>query len=126
MQKSQVSAVGNTGDTVKTLIDTVTLIASARKITGFSCSLGGAGLTTLENISGIVELESSDFPSLMPQQYVLDTTQVLTNGVASISPRVWPMDIPCKGQERIAIYVTMDRTMAINPTARALFLLEAD
>jgi hypothetical protein len=126
MQKSQVSAVGNTGDTVKTLIDTVTLIAGARKIVGFSCSIGGAGLTTLENISGMVELESSDFGSLMPQQYVLDTVFVLTNGVAMLSPRIWPMDIPCKGQEHIAVYVTMDRTMAINPTARAQFILEAD
>lgn len=125
MQKSQVSLSTASGDTVKTLVDTVTLIASAKKIIGFAVSiLGGAGATTLENVSGIVELESSDFPSFMPQQYLLDQVLVLANGVTSLSPRVWPMNIPCHGQERIAIYVTMDITLAINPRCRVQFILE--
>jgi hypothetical protein len=125
MLKSQVSASTATGDTVKTLIDTVTLIAGAKKIVGFAVSiLGGLGMTTLENVTGIVELESSDFPNFMPQQYILDQVSLTGTGMAALSPKVWPMNIPCKGQERIAIYVTMDVTLAINPRARAQFIID--
>ncbi len=125
MLKSQVSASTATGDTVKTLVDTLTLIAGARKIVGLGISiLGGAGMTTLESISGIVELESSDFDNFSPQQYLTDQAVAVTSGMAALSPKIYPMNIKCKGQERISIYVTMDITLAINPRCRVMFIID--
>lgn len=125
MLKSIVSASTATGDTVKTLIDTVTLPAQTKRIVGFGMTiLGGAGMTTLENVTGIVELESSDYPNFAPQQYLLDQVGLTGTGMAALSPRIYPMNIPCKGQEKISVYVTMDLTLAINPKARAMFILD--
>jgi len=118
MQHCQCSASTATGDTVKTSIGDITLTAKARRIVGFGAyATGGAGNTTLENVSGILEVESSDI-SIAPQVYPLDTISLTGTGMAALSPRVWPANIPVSGGEVLTGYVTLDLAQTINPSAR--------
>lgn len=124
MRHSQVSAVVAAGDTVKTSIGSITLTAKARRIVGLGgYAVGGAGLTTLENVTGILEFESSDL-SIAPQQYPLDCVALVTQGVGAFSPRVWPMDIPVSGGEVLTAYVTMDMAQTIGNTCRWFVITE--
>lgn len=116
--KMQVSASTASSDTTKTLIDTITVPKDVKRIVGiWAHCLGGAGLTTLENITGIVELESEDF-NLQPCQIPLDCLAIVGTGVALISPRVWPVDIKVSGGERVKGYVTIDMALTVNNKAR--------
>lgn len=108
MDHAQVSALTATGDTVKTIIDTVTVPSGAKRIKGIWCyAVAGDTLTSGEVASGIVEFESVDI-NIAPLQLPLDIVDILTSGAVAMNPRIMPVDIPVKGQERISGYVTMD------------------
>lgn len=124
MRFSQVGASTATGDTTKTSIGTITITSKARRIIGIIAhALGGAGNTTLENLTGILEIESSDL-DVAPQQYILDCNSITGTGMAAISPRVWPADIVCAGKEILTGYITLDLAQTINPSARWGLLTE--
>lgn len=108
MRHYQASSATATGDTTKTLIDTITIPASATKIVGiWGYALAAATPTSGEIVSGLLELESPD-AALQPFQLPLDITAYLTSGATSFSPRVWPVNIPVSGSSRISGYMTMD------------------
>lgn|SRR5574343_309851 len=121
------SALGTTGDTVKTKIDDTTLPANAKKITGIAVTaLGGATMTTGETPMGIVDLESNDFPeSLMPLQIPTAAASILTSGAVALEPRFIPVNIPCKGQEKISSYITMQMAQTGALTARVWYMYES-
>jgi hypothetical protein len=125
MRHCQCSASTATGDTTKTSIGSITLTAKAKKIVGFGAyATGGAGNTTLENVSGILDVESSDL-SIAPQQYPLDTVSLTGTGMATLTPRIWAVDIPCGGGEVLTGYVTLDLAQTINPSARWFVITES-
>lgn len=109
MQHAQASAATATGDTTKTLIDTITLPSSAKKISGLWCyACGAAIITSGEPISGIVEFESPDV-GIQPMQLPLDIVDALTSGAVAFNPRILPCNIPLSSAaSRISAYVTMD------------------
>lgn len=104
----QTSDATATGDTTKTLIDTLTVPKRASRIVGISgYAAGAATLTTGEPITGVLELESDDI-DLKPMKIPLGVIDVLTSGALAYEPRVWPVDIPVGGYEKISGYMTMD------------------
>jgi len=121
--KAQVSALTSLGDTVKTLVDTITVPGGVQAIIGiWGYATGGAGLTTLENVTGILELESDDLP-LTPLQIPLDIVVVLTSGVAAFSPRIWAITIPVTpGVSKIKGYMTMDMAITVANKGRFGFI----
>lgn len=120
--KAQCSTKTACGDTTKTLIDTITVPQTVKAIIGFwAYAMGGAGMTTLENVSGIVELESDDLP-LTPMQFPLDIVCVLTSGSVAFQPRVWGVNIPVNGGEKIRGYMTMDMAITVANTGRFGFI----
>jgi hypothetical protein len=124
--KAQMSALTATGDTVKTLIDTITMIQSAKKIIGIWCyAIAGAALTTAEAATGVVEFESDDSP-IAPLQLPLDVVNMLTGGAVAFNPRIFPVDIPINGQAKIKGSVTMDMAQTGGLKARFGFIIEAD
>jgi hypothetical protein len=127
MIKAQASSTTATGDTVKTAIGTsIQVPMTAKSIVGIWCyAVGGPGMTTLENASGIFELESSD-KNLQPLQLPLDIVTALTSGSAAFSPRIFPANIPVSGGEVIKCYVTMDMSMTVALLARWGLIYEAD
>lgn len=125
MYKAQVSALTATGDTTKTIIDTITTPLGARSIVGVWCqAVAAATLTSGEAPTGILELESSDL-NLQPMQLPLDVVQILTSGAVAFSPRVWNVNIPLSsGQARISGYVTMDMAQTGGLKARFGFIYD--
>lgn len=108
MYKAQSSALTATGDTTKTLIDTITTPLGAKAIVGvWAYASAAATLTSGEQVSGLLELESSDI-NLQPMQLPLDIIAILTSGATTQNPRVWNLNIPLSGQARINGYMTMD------------------
>lgn len=106
------------GDTVKTSIGDITMPPDAIEILGFwGYGLGGAGNTTLENLSGIFSLESESL-KLQPLQYPLDILTITGTGVGILSVRVWPHKIPNVGNAKITGYMTLDLAQTIGNTGR--------
>ncbi len=115
-----------TGDTVETTIGTLTLSAKARRIVGVWChAVAGAGLTTLENMTGIFRLSSGDL-DISPAKYPLDCVGALTSGAFALNPRIFPVNIPVKGGEQIECFVTMDMAITIANKARWGLIYEGD
>lgn len=108
MYKGQMSALTASGDTTKTIVDTLQVPQGAKRITGiWHYGLAAATMTTGEVISGVMEYESSDI-NIVPLQLPLPMVDILTSGAVALNPYIFPVDIPVKGGERIAGYVTMD------------------
>jgi len=106
------------GDTVKTTLGTIAVPTTLNRIVGLWCyATGGAGLTTLENISGIFEIEAPGL-SLQPLALPLEIVVVLTSGVAYHQVRVWPVNLTGVAGTALECFVTMDQALAINPDCR--------
>lgn len=116
------SAVKAAGDTTKTSLGALTIPKTVKAIVGiWAYATGGPGVTTLENVSGIVELESPDL-NLAPLQLPLDIITVLTSGSTAFSPRIWSCNIPVSGGEEVTAYVTMDMAQTVANTCRWGFI----
>lgn len=112
------------GDTTKTLVDTLTVPMNVKKIVGISIlSLGGAGITTLEDVTGIMTFESDDM-DIAPMILPLPQVAVLTSGVAALNPFIWPVDIPVVGGAKIKGYVTMDMALTVDSKIRFTLIYE--
>ena len=123
---SKVSSLGavNATETNKTLIDTMTTPGGCTKIVGVCASLKSAGLTTLEGISGILELESDDTPWEGNQQFVLPQYQPLTSGVGALNPFIFPCNIKTYGGQRVKCSITNDMVLTVNPSYRIQLMYE--
>lgn len=118
MLNYQTSALVAAGDTVKTSIGEITIL-KAGKIIGVWCyAEGTAGLTTIVPNSGIFELESAQVNNLLPASFPLAIAQALTSGASAKDVKVWPMDLPCKANDKIECKVTMDVAQTGGNTCR--------
>jgi hypothetical protein len=119
-KKYMSSAVITSGDTVKTTGGTLTAPKNAKRLLGVWAHMsGGPGVTTLESRAGLFELESTDYPDVMPCQIPLDPDTSLTGGCISKSVKVWPLDIAIGNNgPTFTGWFTMDMTQTINPTGR--------
>ena len=124
MLKYLASAATAAGDTTKTLIATIQLPAGSKALLGvWVYANGGPGETTLENRTGILELESPDV-NLQPCQVPLEQTTMLTGGANSVATKVWPLSVGVKGGERISGYLTMDMAITVENLARFGLVVE--
>ena len=124
MRKYLVSDKATEGGVTKTEIDTITLPAKTQMIVGAWCyAVGGAGITTLENVSGFCELESPDV-NIQPCQFPIEQQTVLTSGVGAQQTKVWPMNAVVKGSERITGYITLDIAQTANNSVRFGLVVE--
>lgn len=118
MYKSRVSAKTATGDTAKTLIDSITTPGGVSKIIGVIWNvIGSSTLTIAESVTGLGELESDDI-AITPCQHILPMVNLLTSGAIALNPFIQPCDIPVKEGNIIKGYVTMDMAQTGAFTAR--------
>jgi hypothetical protein len=104
-QSSAPVARGATG--VRTNIGQITPPPGAKMIKAIWCTtLGGAGLTTAESISGIIELEGPGIS--VPLQFPLDQENMLTGGDAHLPTHIIPVSIPCTENSAITAFTTLD------------------
>lgn len=105
------TAATATGDTVETLMGTITLSSKAKKIIGvWAYAIGGATLTIAEAVTGIFRLQS-DSIDMSPSKFPLDWENMLTSGAVAGNTHIIPVDIPVVGLAQINCYITMDMAM---------------
>ena len=110
----------NATETVETGGAAFTVPKGVTKVIGVGITIKSAGLTTLEGISGILRLSSSDMTVgwAGDQIFPLPMIQALTNGSMALNPYVYPTDIDVQTGGTITPYVTFDLALTINPSWR--------
>jgi len=98
----------NSTETNKTLIDTYVVPQGCIKLVEVGAIVHAVGMTTLEGIGGILELESDDSPNWTTQQFALDQITPLTNGVAMLKPTIHEVNIPVVAGSRIKFSTTFN------------------
>lgn len=106
-------------ETNKQLIDTYTIPQSCKALVEVGVQIDMPGMTTLEDIGCILEVESDDSPNWTTQQFVTDTAVPLTSGAVVIPSKVHDVNIPVTPGAHLKFSVTFNRALTINPSCRA-------
>lgn len=118
MRHMSVSASTACNGTTKTSLGTITLPPSAKRIVGFwAHAMGGAGNTTLENRTGICEIECTSL-NIQPFQFPLDIYTITGTGVGFLKPTIWNCEIQNVANQQLVGYVTLDLAQSIAGTGR--------
>jgi len=105
-------------DTTEKSLGTITVTGKARMLVGVWClPNGGAGNTTLENVSGKFRITSPDV-SLEPAEFPLPELTITGTGVSRGEAKVWPLEVEVPQNAKIEALVTLDLAQSINSTAR--------
>jgi hypothetical protein len=121
MEKNFVTAqtAQNATETVKSLIDTYTVPQGVTKLVEVGMQVNIPGVTTLEAVSCILELECDDSSRWGgTQQFVSDVIVPLTGGVPIMPARVHDCDIPVEPSSHIKFSTTFNQALTINPLIR--------
>ena len=121
MEKNFVGALTavNATETVKSLLDTYTVPQGVTKLVEVGAQLTMAGLTTLEGVSFILELECDDSSSWGgTQQFVSDTVLPVTSGAAMLPAKIHDCNIPVQAGSHIKFSATFNAALTINPSCR--------
>lgn len=121
MEKNFVTAqtAQNATETVKTLIDTITVPQGVSRLVEVGMQINIPGCTTLEAVAAILELESDDSSKWGgTQQFVSDTLVPLTGGVPVFPAKIHDCDIPVEPSSHIKFSTTFAQALTINPLVR--------
>lgn len=121
MEKNFVTALTaqNATETTKTLIDTYTVPQGVTKLIEVGAMLSMAGVTTLESVGFILELECDDSSNWGgTQQFASDTVIPLTSGAPVLPARVHDCNIPVQPGAHIKFSTTFNGVLTINPSVR--------
>lgn len=117
----------NATETTKTLIDTITVPQGVKALIGIGANIWGgtSGTTTLESISGIIELESDDMaPWGGTQQFLTGAANGNGAGWVVANPLIHPTNIPVTPGAHIKVSATMDLALTFNNKVRAQLVFE--
>lgn len=128
MYKSMCSALTaqNATETVKTLVDTITVPQGVKTLVGVGIQLHPKGFTTLETVSAILELESDDMAPWGGTQAFLSPVMNPVGGVEGVAlqPYIHPTNIPVTAGSHIKASMTYDMALTITPSSRVQFIFE--
>lgn len=111
----------NATETTEKLIDTLDVPSGVSKIVGVRVhTLGGAGATTLENITGKFRLRNKSRGE--ENEFLLDCVVPLTSGSAAIQPTLHVCDIPVSPGEKIEGYAVLDLAQTVNNSCRFMLI----
>ena len=116
----------NATETTKTLIDTVTVPQGVSVLSAVGVQVSSAGITTLEDLTGIVELESDDMsPWGGTQQFCFGGVNTcVTSGVSAMPVQLMPTKIPVTPGSHIKFSTTFNKALTINPSCRGQLIFE--
>lgn len=104
-------------ETTEKLIDTLDVPSNVSRIIGCRVNaFGGAGMTTVENITGKFRLRNKS--SGEENEFLLDCVGALTSGAVAFTPHLEVMDMPVKPGEKIEGYAVLDLAQTITNTVR--------
>jgi len=98
-----------------------------KTLVGVGDSISIAGITTLEDYSHIIELESDDAAPWGGTQQFLGCVGMatgLTSGVAVVPPYIHPTNIPVSPGSHIKFSTTFNKALTINPSIRGQLVFE--
>lgn len=114
-----VQTAQNSSETNKTLIDTYTVPQGVTKLVEVGMQINIAGVTTLEDVAAILELECDDSSNWGgTQQFVSDTVVPLTSGTVIIPAKIHDCNIPVQPGAHIKFSTTFALALTINPLVR--------
>jgi hypothetical protein len=106
-------------ETQKTLIDSFTVPQGVTKLVEVGMQINIPGVTTLEAVGAILELECDDSSTWGgTQAFASDTIVPLTGGVPVLPARVHDCDIPVQAGSHIKFSTTFAQALTINPLVR--------
>lgn len=128
MYKSMVTSLvaAEATETTKKLIESVTIPQGVKNLVGLGYQISAAGMTTLEDVTGIMELESDDMaPWGGTQAFLMNSMQTATtSGAVIIPPYIHPTMIPVTPGAHIKVSVTFNKAQTVNPSCRAQLVFE--
>ncbi len=128
MFKSMVTSLvaAEATETTKKLIESVTIPQGVKHLVGVGAQISTAGMTTLEDVTGILELESDDMaPWGGTQAFLVNGMQTATtSGAVALPPYIHPTMIPVTAGAHIKVSVTFNKAQTVNPSVRAQLVFE--
>ena len=110
----------NATETTKTLIDTYTVPLGVTKLVEVGMQIAAMGVTTLEEVSAILELECDDASAWGGTQQFVSDSFVALGATASgeIKAKVHDCDIPVQPGSHIKFSTTFNNLATITPSVR--------
>lgn len=105
----------NATETTKTKIASEVVPQNVSKLRKIGVQVFGSGITTLESLSFILEIEGR---SITPQQFASDTILPLTSGSPVFPAQEWPCDIPVIPGATLDFYTTYNAVLTVTPSNR--------
>lgn len=108
-------------ETTKKLLSSQIVPQGVTKLVGVAAQVSAAGLTTLEDVSGILEIESDDMaPWGGTQQFLIfGIATGVTSGMIGLNPYMHPTNISVTPGANLKISYTGNKAQTINPSVRA-------
>ena len=118
------TAATASGDTVETLLGTITLPSNATRILGVGIgSPSTATLTTLEAMTGYFRVECSSI-DVTPGKFPFAGPNIVGTGGCYAPFKIWGVDWSPAANAVVKIYVTMDMAQTADPTFRGFVIYE--
>jgi len=108
----------NATETTKTKIASYTVPQGVTMLVEVGTQLKSAGVTTLEDLGHILEIESDNAMNWTNQAFASDSMQTLTSGAAIMPSRIHHCNIPVKPNDILDFYTTFNMALTINPSVR--------
>ena len=109
----------NATETVKTLIDTITVPQGVTKLVEVGAVVQSEGMTTLESVGGILELECDDANQWGgTQQFALDSIESLASGAVVYKPTIHDVNIAVQPSSHLKFSTTFNHLLTITPSVR--------
>jgi len=120
MEKNFVTALTaqNATETTKTQIGTYTVPQGVSRLVEVSIQMMGVGLTTLETLSCILEIESDNAQNWTTQQFLSDVVETLTSGSVVYKPSIHDCNIPVAPNDILKFSITYNMALTITPSTR--------
>lgn len=114
MRHFMMAAGATLADTAKTTMGDIQLPTTAKRVVAvWGHAGGGAGNTTLENVSGKLEIESNSL-NIKPCEIPLKVVHITGTGMVQYDPKLWPVNWAGVGGAKLTGFISLELAQTIN------------
>ena len=129
MSKHVVSALKaqDATETNKTVVGHILVPQGVKRLIGIGSQISSAGLTDLEDLTHIIEVESNDMaPWGGTQQFLAggSVATLKTSGVMICPVQIQPCSVAVQPGSTLIVSATFNRALTINPSVRVQCIFE--
>lgn len=116
----------NATETTATQVDSIVVPQGVKKLVAVATQISTAGLTTLEDVTGILEITSDDAsPWAGTQQFLMNAAlTAVTSGAVALQPFYHVCDIVVQAGSHLKLTATYNKAQTINPSTRVGLVFE--